>query len=324
MSASLPTVTVVIPTYMRRSMLPRVIGPLLNDGATSEIVVVVDGSTDGSLEFLRTLAEQDRRLRPVVTDHRGQCSAQQYGASLASSQVLLFLDDDVIPAEGLVSGHALHHRDAVDLLTVGYMPVVIPNPPTAADWVVLRYASLYERKIQQWMREPGSILCSLWGGNMSLRASQLTRVPIGRSDYNLAYHGDLEFGLRCHKAGLRAVFDPNLRANHHYSRTVRQFLHDRATSAANRALIHRLHADLIGPFPADFFEEGASVASKLALRILGGSPSIPAESLVEVSIRFQGWARLFQTQAKSCDLLDRLRGQRIARETLRLCDEGKS
>jgi hypothetical protein len=262
-------------------------------------------------------------LRPFVTEHRGQCSAQQYGASLASSQVLLFLDDDVIPEEGLVSGHALHHRDADDLVTVGYMPVAVPDPSTPADWVVLRYASLYDRKIQQWMREPGSVLCSLWGGNVSLCASQLKRVPIGRSDYMLAYHGDLEFGLRCHKAGLRAVFDPKLRASHHYSRTVRQFLHDRATSAANRALIHRLHADLIGSFPADFFEEGASVAGKVILRLLRGFPAIAAESLIEIAIRLQGWAEFFQTQARSCDLLDRLRGQRIALETLRLYDEGK-
>lgn len=322
MNKPLPGVTVVIPTYQRRRFLSRVIEPLLADDATSEIVVVVDGADDGSFEFLQTVSAKDARLKPVLTENRGQAAAQHHGASLASSDVILFLDDDVVPEPQLVSGHARHHQRADDLLIVGYMPIA---PRHANDWIIRRYALLYDRKIEKWKRQPETILRTLWGGNLSLRAAHLQRVPIIRADYRLAYHVDLEFGLRCEKAGLCAVFDPSLRSYHDYSRSIEQFLRDRAASAADRALIHWLHRDAIGPLPESFFSEDASPVVRLALRLLRGSIATSVERALEAgAIRIAGSTRFSRVQEVLCDFLERLRGQRIVDEMQRMLDQNKT
>lgn len=66
------TVSVVITTRGRRDRLVEVLEPLLDDPATLEVVVVIDGSPDDSSELLDAIRTQDRRgaggaatLRPL-------------------------------------------------------------------------------------------------------------------------------------------------------------------------------------------------------------------------------------------------------------------
>lgn len=157
---------------------------------------------------------------------------------------------------------------------------------------------------------------------MSLRATQLQKIPISRTDYRLGYHMDLDFGLRCQKAGMRAKFDPLLQARHEYSRTVKQFMRDRAASAADRAIIHRLHSDIIGSLPESFFRDGASFPVRLALRFFKGSISILAERILEVAALQLGDSEATSyVQEFLCDFLERLRGQRIADDVNRIFDQ---
>jgi glycosyltransferase involved in cell wall biosynthesis len=320
MSACVPTIAVVIPTYKRCHSLCRVLEPLLTDKATSEIIVVVDGANDGSFELLEGMRTRDSRVKPVLVEHCGQAAAQRHGSLLASSDVILFLDDDVIPDQGLVSGHARHHQRADNLIVVGYMPVI----NRSKNWIVRRYASRYDRMIERWIRNPEIILRTLWGGNLSLFRAHLERVPIARDDYQFGYHMDLEFGLRCEKADLRAVFDPMLRSRHEYSRSAEQFLRDRAASAVDRALIHRLHQDLIGPIPENYFTDDAGLFVSLMLRLLR-SKSVPAEYLLKlVAIFSTRSTRYSRLQEIICDCLERLRGQRIADEIDRVFDQSST
>src|SRR3954454_8936427 len=94
--APLPPVSVVIPTYRRRAQLASVVDPLLADEATAELIVVVDGSDDGSLELLRAIAHRDPRVRPIGSANQGQAAARQLGLEAARHPVVLLLDDDVI------------------------------------------------------------------------------------------------------------------------------------------------------------------------------------------------------------------------------------
>jgi glycosyltransferase involved in cell wall biosynthesis len=80
---------------------------VLEDGA-DELVIVVDGCRDGSIELLRALAAQDSRLRPVFVENGGEGRARQIGAQTATGDILVVLDDDVIPQPGLINGYRKH------------------------------------------------------------------------------------------------------------------------------------------------------------------------------------------------------------------------
>ena len=243
----LPSVSVVVPTYRRRHNLRAVVEPLLADPALHELVVVVDGCRDGSLELLQEIAADHPQLVPVWTENQGGALARQEGIERSTGEVVLLLDDDVVAAPGLVTGHARHHAAADDLVVLGYMPTRPPAPGARGAFATRFYAEEYESVCDAYRRDPANVLLRLWGGNVSMRRANLDRVPYHSGAYSRTNHSDRDFGLRCLKAGLRGVFDESLASTHEHVRPLDAFLRDARRQGAGRALVHADHADVLGP-----------------------------------------------------------------------------
>lgn len=217
---TLPTVSAVMATYRRRDRLPRVLDALLADPDLTELVVVVDGSDDGSLEYLRERARDDPRIIPIWQENSGASRAQQVGVERATGDVLLMFDDDQIAGPGLAGGHARHHLGKERLVVVGYVPPPAPGP--GSTFVEREYAKAYEYDCNRWL-QGASVLDQLWGGNLSIRRADMLRIGWANPAFPHRYHYDWEFGLRCIADGMDAIYDPALSALHEYERTSRDF-----------------------------------------------------------------------------------------------------
>src|SRR5688500_16219691 len=226
MAERLPTVSVVVPTHERRGLLPSAVEPLLGDPAATEVVVVVDGSSDGSFEWALARASHEPRLRVLRTPGVGPAAARDAGVRAASGAVVLLVDDDVVAEPGLVSGHARRHAREDGLVVAGYMPPAVPARRRVGDFAVRLYAREYEGVCRSYERDPGAVLHGLWGGNVSLRRSDFVRVQERAGDAPVRYHEDRDFGLRCRRAGLRGTFDRTLLAVHHHRRDLAGFARD--------------------------------------------------------------------------------------------------
>jgi glycosyltransferase involved in cell wall biosynthesis len=90
----MPEVSVVIPTHNRRRLLGQTLRSVLGQrGVDFEVVVVDDGSTDGTAEAVAALG--DRRVRLLHHEHpRGVATARNVGATAAHGAWVAFLDDD--------------------------------------------------------------------------------------------------------------------------------------------------------------------------------------------------------------------------------------
>jgi GT2 family glycosyltransferase len=99
-----PDVSVVIPTYNRRSMVQEAIESCFagNDEIDVEVVVVDDGSTDGTRDYLESI--EDERVRPIFQEHQGAQVARNNGQDEARGRAIKHLDDD----DYLVSGELAH------------------------------------------------------------------------------------------------------------------------------------------------------------------------------------------------------------------------
>jgi hypothetical protein len=88
----MPLFSVVIPTLDRIALLRRTLATVFaQEHAGAEIIVVDDGSTDGTPEYLASLAP---RVRVVRLERRGPGAARNAGATAASGDYLAFLDSD--------------------------------------------------------------------------------------------------------------------------------------------------------------------------------------------------------------------------------------
>lgn len=103
--------SVVIPTHQKCALLDRTLEALAGQeagpGRDWEIVVVNDGSTDGTAELLAAATGRPGPPLRVVTPERnvGRARARNLGARAAAGRWILFLDDDIVAPSGLLAAH---------------------------------------------------------------------------------------------------------------------------------------------------------------------------------------------------------------------------
>ena len=88
-----PEVSVVLPTYNRLPLLRKAVASVIGQTFSDwELIVVNDGSTDDTREYLEAI--DDPRVRPLSLEHRGITSARNAGLRLARGEWVAFHDSD--------------------------------------------------------------------------------------------------------------------------------------------------------------------------------------------------------------------------------------
>ncbi len=120
--------SLVIPTMNKVDLLRRTLtavrGQIMPENSVWEVVVVNDGSTDGTADYL---AQQDAAqwesptLKVVSPDQNvGRARARNLGARAASGEYILFIDDDIVATPDLVSAHLNLLQNNHNCGTIGY------------------------------------------------------------------------------------------------------------------------------------------------------------------------------------------------------------
>ena len=85
-------VSVIIPTFQRREFVRRAVASVLTQSYRDfELIVVDDGSIDGTREALKPFSD---RLRYVWHENRGPAAARNAGLAVATGEIVAFLDSD--------------------------------------------------------------------------------------------------------------------------------------------------------------------------------------------------------------------------------------
>ncbi|MBR3739393.1 MAG: glycosyltransferase family 2 protein [Clostridia bacterium] len=88
-------VTVIIPVYNGKKYLSEALRSVIHQSYQNlEILVVDDGSTDGSAEICDQFAARDRRIRVIHQENKGLSAARNAGIEIMTGQALMFLDAD--------------------------------------------------------------------------------------------------------------------------------------------------------------------------------------------------------------------------------------
>ncbi len=250
---SLPTVSVIVPVFNAAGTLPVTL-PALLDQPAAEILLVDDGSTDGTGAVLRAMTEGHATARVLThAANRGRAAARNTGIAEATGAVLLFLDADMRPAPDFVRQHALLHRDPA-VVGVVSRPMLEGLDPADPYHRYLRWqnVSLAERG-EQPVHFKYFII-----GYTSVKADAVRAV--GGFDERFTYGEDLDLAIRLarHAPG-GLVYSPRP-VVHHYAhgdldarlRKLRAFgrdnlplllaKHPEAAAAANLDFVDSPHA----------------------------------------------------------------------------------
>lgn len=91
----MPLVSVILPVYNTEKYLPRCIESLLSQTLKDiEIILVDDGSTDGSVALIEAYAQKDERVRLIRQPNSGAGAARNNGLANALGEAVQFLDSD--------------------------------------------------------------------------------------------------------------------------------------------------------------------------------------------------------------------------------------
>lgn len=90
-----PAFSVVVPAYNATRTIAATIGSILRQSRPDlELIVVDDGSSDGTPDLVRDLGRNDDRLRLVEQPNQGTAGARNTGADQARADLIAFLDND--------------------------------------------------------------------------------------------------------------------------------------------------------------------------------------------------------------------------------------
>jgi len=105
-----------------RQTLAALLAQDIGRDAAWEVVVVNDGSTDDTEQYLESLADTDDPELKIVSPatNVGRARARNLGARAARGRYLLFLDDDIVAPPGLVAAHLDMLDEYPDCGTIGY------------------------------------------------------------------------------------------------------------------------------------------------------------------------------------------------------------
>jgi len=197
--------SVVIPTYNRQPILEKCLRAIEHQQLHSnsvitgyEVVLVDDGSTDGTLEWLESHSTEFPHVQAYAQDHKGPAAARNLGVQQATGDTIIFIDSDLVVTEHFLQAHA----DALvegekqlgsdGLFTYGWVINTCNfDNPSSEPYKITDFSAAYFAT-----------------GNVAIARKWLEQAGLFDTCFQLYGWEDLELGVRLKKLGLKLIKCP--------------------------------------------------------------------------------------------------------------------
>jgi len=271
-------ISVVIPTYQRRTSIQRALDALGRQTLPAtefEVIVPIDGSDDGTKEMLDGF-QAPFRLTAIWQPNQGRAAARNAGTRLANGELIVFLDDDMEPVPGFLQAHLDAHPAGSRRAVVG--PVPIPADSSSAP--IVSYRRDATNALLARLGQPGYRLGfrDVYTGNLSLQREALRQVGGLDETFKLYGHEDYELAFRLAKAGVEFGYSPDAIAYQQYDKTFAGLARDCVDRGHTAVLFARKHPEIASGLRLNSYDEGPyrwRLARSLFLWLSGLFPRFP-------------------------------------------------
>lgn len=260
---SKPAASVIIPTYNGAAKIATLLEALFNQTENNaEIIVVVDGSKDNTMEVLKRFEKSSSLFKVIVQENKGRARSRNRGVEEATGDIVVFYDDDMQPARDSVARHIAFHREHPGTILIGN-----------AEQTVLNHASDFQHYrsyiSDSWMKPYGTALKKLDRQTLFMTAANCsmpkqTFTQLNGFDEALSDAEDKEFGLRAFKQNIPLYVDMQNVALHRENLTCRAYIMRLRQYAKANDTVDRMHPDFANPAKGNLSGKKKIVYSLLA------------------------------------------------------------
>jgi GT2 family glycosyltransferase len=238
-------ITVIIPTYNRKDTLKKCLDAFpvqTYPKELYEIIVIDDGSTDGTEKYLREASQQISNLRYFSQNQGGPAKARNLGIKNAKGPLILFTGDDCIAAPRLLEEHNKSHRKEKNIAVLGHI-----------DWhpdlEITPFMEYIGNTIQfcypQIEKESSSLpYYFFYTSNISFDKKVFSHSGYFDEDFKTAAYEDIELGYRIWKAGIRVIYNKKALTYHYHQMSLEDFLKRQVRSGAAAGVLFAKHPEL--------------------------------------------------------------------------------
>jgi glycosyltransferase involved in cell wall biosynthesis len=178
-----PKISIIINNFNYGSFVEAAVDSALGQTYRNvEVIVVDDGSTDGSRDLLK---KYETRARIVLKENEGQAAAFNTGCQIATGQLIAFLDsDDALFPEAI---ETVVHAWKAEIVKMQFLLQIL-GPDGSTDFVMPR-ARLSEGNLLSRVLETGRYVSSPTSGNVYSRSflEKIFPIPVPEWEHGDAY-----------------------------------------------------------------------------------------------------------------------------------------
>ena len=218
-------VSIITPSFLGAKKVPLLLDELAKQVTDHiwEVVLVLDGDEDGTLDILRHRSYSYPLTIVSLPENQGRASALNAAVTASSGSVILRCDDDLVPGIDFVDRHAKWHIDGPRGVIGLCRNIMETN----------RYSECYGDQVDIRSRSaaysaPRELRWRHWAANCSVDRSLWDQV--GPYDETFRDYGfeDVDWGFRLMQQGAEIVIDERLEVEHRAASTTSAIRMDRA------------------------------------------------------------------------------------------------
>ncbi|MGZ8162847.1 MAG: glycosyltransferase family 2 protein [Methylobacter sp.] len=205
--------TVIIPTYNGKNKIINAIRGLEKQTLVpDEVIIVIDGSTDGTAEMLRSEKICLPKYKIIEQQNLGRAAVRNRGVAESTGDLLIFLDDDMTVPEHWLQAHYMHHEMRPNSLMSGRLE----SPPIQEYNDFIIYKAWLNNKWNNGIKPSANKwplnYAYITSGNFSIEKN--TFYQIGKFDDRLTDLEDYDFALRAKQMSYDIYVDNDAYAWH--------------------------------------------------------------------------------------------------------------
>ncbi|MDR3681140.1 MAG: glycosyltransferase [Flavipsychrobacter sp.] len=238
------TASVIVPSYNGAKKLPNLLAALEQQTINNfEVIIVSDGSVDNTAAIVND-GGWKLNLKLIEQQNKGRSATRNRGAAVATSDLLIFFDDDMRPWPACIEEHVKHHQQYPHSIVTGGLQEEVTENATE----LFKYKAFLSDK---WLSPLKGV------GSKALAKDQVfvttANFSIAKKDFNilkgfderLTDAEDYEFAVRAVKHGLPLFFRNDAFAWHDDVITTASYIKRQRQYAVANAKLRDIHPNWV-------------------------------------------------------------------------------